>query len=64
MWELRHNITAHDAAYVALAERLDAVLITCHARLATASGPTCTFDKITGLQRDLQPSQQPPRLTK
>ena len=47
MWELRHNITAHDAAYVALAERLDAVLITCDARLATASGPTCTFDKIT-----------------
>ena len=47
IWELRHNITAYDAAYVALAERLDAVLITCDARLATASGPTCTFDKIT-----------------
>ena len=47
MWELRHNITAYDAAYVALAERLDAVLITCDARLATASGPNCTFDKIT-----------------
>lgn len=47
MWELRHNITAYDAAYVALAERLDAVLITCDAKLATASGPTCTFDKIT-----------------
>lgn len=28
MWELRHNVTPHDAAYVALAERLDAVLIT------------------------------------
>jgi predicted nucleic acid-binding protein len=47
MWELRHNITAYDAAYVALAERLDAVLITCDARLATASGPDCTFDQIT-----------------
>lgn len=46
MWELRHNITAYDAAYVALAERLDAVLITCDARLATASGSSCTFDKI------------------
>ena len=46
MWELRHNITAYDAAYVALAERLDAVLITCDARLAAASGPTCTFDQI------------------
>jgi predicted nucleic acid-binding protein len=46
MWELRHNITAYDAAYVALAERLEAVLITCDARLATASGPNCTFDQI------------------
>ena len=47
MWELRHNITAYDAAYVALAERLDAVLITCDARLVAATGPTCTFDPIT-----------------
>ena len=46
MWELRHTVTAYDAAYVALAERLDAVLITCDARLAAASGPTCTFDQI------------------
>lgn len=46
MWELRHNITAYDAAYVALAERLEAVLVTCDARLATASGPNCTFDQI------------------
>jgi len=46
MWDLRHNITAYDAAYVALAERLDAVLITCDRRLATASGPTCSFDPI------------------
>ena len=46
MWDLRHNITAYDAAYVALAERLQAVLITCDARLAAAIGPTCTFDRI------------------
>jgi predicted nucleic acid-binding protein len=46
MWELRHNITAYDAAYVALAERLEAVLVTCDARLGTASGPNCTFDQI------------------
>ena len=46
-WELRHNITVYDAAYVALAERLDAVLITCDARLASASGPHCTSDEIT-----------------
>lgn len=47
MWELRHNITAYDAAYVALAERLDAVLVTCDTRLVTANGPNCTFDPIT-----------------
>lgn len=47
MWELRHNLTSYDAAYVALAERLDAVLITCDSRLAASSGPTCTFDLIS-----------------
>lgn len=44
IWELRHTITAYDAAYVALAERLDAVLITCDTRLANASGARCTFE--------------------
>lgn len=47
MWELRRNITAYDAAYVALAERLDAVLITCDTRLVAAYGPNCIFDPIT-----------------
>jgi predicted nucleic acid-binding protein len=46
MWELRNNMTAYDAAYVALAERLEAVLVTCDARLATASGPNFTVDQI------------------
>lgn len=46
MWELRHTITAYDAAYVALAERLNGVLITCDARLVTASGARCSFDLI------------------
>ena len=36
VWELRHNLTAYDALYVALAETLDAPLITCDARLARA----------------------------
>lgn len=36
IWELRSNFTAYDAAYVALAEALDAPLITCDGRLATA----------------------------
>lgn len=38
IWELRENVTAYDAAYVALAETLDAPLITTDARLARAPG--------------------------
>jgi predicted nucleic acid-binding protein len=38
MWELRENLSAYDAAYVALAEALDAPLITMDARLAQAPG--------------------------
>jgi len=38
VWELRHNLTAYDAIYVALAEALDASLLTRDRRLAAASG--------------------------
>ena len=38
VWELRHNLTAYDATFVALAEALSAPLITCDVRLATAPG--------------------------
>ena len=38
IWELKENLTAYDAAYVALAEALDAPLITMDARLAQAPG--------------------------
>ena len=38
IWELRDNLTAYDAAYVALAEVLDAPLVTMDARLAHAPG--------------------------
>lgn len=38
MWELQHNLTAYDAAYIALAEALDAPLLTCDAALASVSG--------------------------
>jgi predicted nucleic acid-binding protein len=34
IWELRRNLTAYDAAYVALAEALDAPLLTCDRALA------------------------------
>lgn len=43
-WELRDSIRGWDAMYVALAEVLDAVLITTDRRLATASGPTCAIE--------------------
>lgn len=38
VWALRSNLTAYDAAYVALAEALGAVLLTTDARLGGASG--------------------------
>ncbi|MDQ1305309.1 MAG: hypothetical protein QG671_1140 [Actinomycetota bacterium] len=41
VWQLRHNLTSYDAAYVALAESLDAVLVTADSRLASATGVTC-----------------------
>ena len=36
IWQLRHNVTAYDAAYLALAEALDAPLLTRDRALASA----------------------------
>lgn len=41
VWELRHNLTAYDAAYVAVAELVDATLVTLDRRLAGAPGLRC-----------------------
>jgi len=38
VWELRKNLTAYDAVYVALAEALDVPLLTCDANIASAPG--------------------------
>jgi predicted nucleic acid-binding protein len=46
IWELRSRMTAYDAAYVALAERLGAVLLTRDAGLGSASGLRCTVDLV------------------
>jgi predicted nucleic acid-binding protein len=43
-WELRDNLTIYDAAYVALAEALQASLLTGDKRLATATGPRCHIE--------------------
>lgn len=42
IWELHPNVTAMDAAYVALAEALDVELITADERLARATGIRCS----------------------
>ncbi len=44
VWQLRHNLSAYDAAYVALAEQLHASLVTKDGRLATASGHTAIIE--------------------
>ena len=43
-WELRSNLTIYDAAYVALAELMQATLLTGDVRLAKAPGPVCPIE--------------------
>jgi predicted nucleic acid-binding protein len=43
-WELRDNLTISGAAYVAAAEAWGVLLLTGDARLARATGPTCTIE--------------------
>jgi len=45
-WELRHNLSPYDAAYVALAEAFDTVLLTADTRLAAAPGTACTIELV------------------
>jgi len=46
VWELRNNLTAYDAVYVALAEALDAPLVTRDRRLADAPGHRARIELI------------------
>ena len=46
IWDLRHNMTAYDAAYVALAETLPAPLLTRDAHLASAPGHEVVIELI------------------
>ena len=48
-WELRNNLTVYDASYVALAEALEAVLVTADAHLAGAPGRRCEVELMTGV---------------
>jgi predicted nucleic acid-binding protein len=45
-WELKEDVSVYDAAYVALAELLGAVLVTADSRLAMAQGLPCELDVI------------------
>lgn len=47
VWELRDSASAYDAAYIALAEGLDAPLVTCDAKLARAHGHTARIVLLT-----------------
>ena len=46
VWELRTTLTAYDAVYVALAEVLDAALLTCDGKIASASGHSANVEVV------------------
>jgi predicted nucleic acid-binding protein len=46
VWELRSHVTAYDAIYIALAEALDARIVTCDAPLSRAPGHQVQIDVI------------------
>lgn len=48
VWALRENLTPYDAAYVALAERLECTLLTADGRLSRAPGIGCAVEVIAG----------------
>lgn len=43
VWELRENLSAYDATYVAVAEALEVPLVTADGRLGRAPGPRCAI---------------------
>jgi predicted nucleic acid-binding protein len=45
-WQLRNTVRGWDAMYVALAEAMQAVLVTTDRRLAAATGPSCRIEAL------------------
>ena len=50
IWQLRHNMWPYDAAYVALAEGLDAELVTLDGKIETIPGVMCSIRNLRGLR--------------
>jgi len=48
VWELRQNVSAYDATYVALAESLECALVTADGRLGRATGVRCVVTVLPG----------------
>lgn len=48
IWELRENLSAYDASYVALAEQLGCALLTCDGRISRAAGVRCPITVVPG----------------
>jgi len=48
VWELRDNLSAYDASYVALAEQLGCALLTCDGRLGNAPRLRCPITVVSG----------------
>jgi len=46
IWQLRDSLSAYDGAYIALAEALDAPLLTCDVKLARAHGHRASIEFI------------------
>jgi predicted nucleic acid-binding protein len=49
-WEVRNNLTAYDATFIALAEALNVPLVTCDARLAGAPGNSAVVELYAGAE--------------
>jgi len=47
VWELRQNVSAYDATYIALAEVLDTILLTCDGPLSRAPGMAARVELVT-----------------
>jgi predicted nucleic acid-binding protein len=48
VWELRRNLSAYDAAYVAAAEALGCALVTTDSRLSRTAGASCEIRLVSG----------------